>query len=144
PGVGVERRAFQHFLQGVSPVILAFWMLGTAATAAGSISAEREDDTWISLLSAPLNGSEIVRAKMWGAIVRFRWLGFVLIAVWTIALAVGALHPLGYALAVLETALFLAFAAALGVRISLRSPTTSRALGATVAWLLILNVGYFL
>ncbi len=132
------------FLRVVSFGLVALWMLGITGSAAGSITSEREGDTWISLLGTPLTGGEIVRAKMLGAILRFKWLGILLGVLWLLGLALGAIHPLGLVLAILELPIFLGTAAALGVACSLTSTTTARALALALGVLAFTNGGYLI
>jgi hypothetical protein len=139
-----NRRDFNAMIRGISPWVAGFWILGTASTAASSIASEREDDTWISLIATDLEGKEILRAKMIGSILRFRWMGLTLLTVWILGVLGGAVHIGGLLAAMLELSVFLWFAAALGIRFSLLSSSTSRALMMTMGWLLFLNGGYLL
>ena len=72
------------------------WGLGIASLAAAGVVAEREEDTWTSLIATPLSGEEILRAKMFGAVWGTRWLGVLLLAFWLLGLASGAVHPIGF------------------------------------------------
>ncbi len=143
-GNSSNREEFIGIIKNISPFIAGFWVLGTATTAAASIASEREDDTWLSLIATDLEGKEILRAKMIGSILRFRWLGLMLLIVWGIGLVAGAIHPLSFLIATLELMVFLSFAAALGVRFSLKASSTSRALALTLGVLVFMNGGYLL
>jgi ABC-type transport system involved in multi-copper enzyme maturation permease subunit len=131
---------------------LRFWgtaiyvllVLGVAANAATCVSSEREADTWTSLTSTPLPGTEILRAKMLGAVWSMRWLWSVLILLWIFGLSLGAVHPAGFLFCALELVVFVAFAAAFGTFLSLRSKTSLRAQVATIGALVVLNGGYLL
>lgn len=138
------RDQFNAFIRFTTLCVSGLWMLGVTATSAASITAEREGDTWVSLLSTTLTGREILRAKMLGAVLRFRWLGLVLGALWAVGLACGSVHPLGLVFALLELPIFLGFAAALGVACSLDSRTTTRALALALGLLAFTNGGYML
>lgn len=142
PPTHPNRMMFHSLIQTMTAWIGGFWILGTTATAAGSISGEREDDTWITLLSTTVEGKEILRAKMLGAILRFRWLGLTLLIVWVCGVIAGSIHPMGLASAILELAIFLWFASALGMRSSLNSGSTSKSLTVAVGILMFVNVGY--
>ena len=63
---------------------------------------------------------------------------------WLFGVALWALHPVGFLLAIAGLAAFLWFAAALGTLISLRSKTSGRALVRTLGVLLVLNLGTLL
>ena len=59
-------------------------------------------------------------------------------------LACGAVHPLGFVLAVAALPVYLAFAAALGTFVSLHAWSTARSVAITVGALIFLNGGYLL
>jgi hypothetical protein len=61
---------------------------------------------------------------------------------WTVGLLAGGLLPLGVLAALLELFVYCWFTAALGVWISSRARNSSRALFATIFWMLVLNAGY--
>ena len=140
-GTTIGRGEFNQALRGLTATIGFVWLLGTAITAAGGIAGEREEDTWISLTATPLTGWEILRAKMLGAILRFKSLAWTLAILWGLGLVTGSVHPAGVLVdtAVLSAALM--FVAALGTYFSLRSSSVLKALSATILWLLILNAG---
>lgn len=140
-GTMTGRGEFNQTLRGLTATIGSVWLLGTAITAAGGIAGEREEDTWISLTATPLTGWEILRAKMLGAILRFKSLAWTLAILWGLGLVTGSVHPAGVLVdtAVLSAALM--FVAALGTYFSLRSSSVLKALSATIFWLLILNAG---
>jgi ABC-type transport system involved in multi-copper enzyme maturation permease subunit len=102
------------------------WSLGLRAAAA--IASERQRGTWDVLLSTPLEGREIVGAKIDGALYGLRaWLAAVLLA-WTLGLVCGALPWKDYGSLVGNTLLAGVFMAILGVACSLYAATTTRAM----------------
>jgi ABC-type transport system involved in multi-copper enzyme maturation permease subunit len=120
--------AYPFVRDGVNPVLRVLgillataWCLGVAWRAAGSISRERERRTLVGLLTLPTDRQAVVNAKWLGGILRFRWLGYVLAAVWTVGLLTGALHPAAVPLLALATVVHVAFLASLGVWLSLVS-----------------------
>jgi ABC-type transport system involved in multi-copper enzyme maturation permease subunit len=139
-----NREEMNHAVRTIDGGLISLWILCTAAAAASSISGEREEDTWISLTSTMLTGREILRAKRWGAIVRYRLLGYVMGVLSVLALMTGAVHPLGLVGAAVLGGVVLWFTASLGTYVSLRSKSTIRALAVTVVPLVILNGGYLL
>jgi hypothetical protein len=139
-----ERKNFNVFLRAVCTLLYVAWSLEVASLAAAGVTGEREEDTWISLISSPLSGEEILRAKMLGSIWGARGLGLLTIALWCLGLAAGAVHPAGFAAVVIETAIFIWFAAALGVTFSLSAATSARAQAATIGLLATANGLYFL
>jgi ABC-type transport system involved in multi-copper enzyme maturation permease subunit len=138
------RAELNALIRSCGTVIYVLVLLGVAANAATSVTSEREADSWTSLISSPLSGLEILRAKMMGAIWSMRGLWFGLLCVWLVGLLLGALHPLGLIFSSIELAVFLAFAAALGVSISMRAKSSLRAQVATIATLVFINGGYLL
>jgi ABC-type transport system involved in multi-copper enzyme maturation permease subunit len=139
-----NRTEMSAFVRGVIAALFCLWIVCTAASAAASISGEREEDTWLSLTSTSLTGREILRAKRWGAIVRYRLLGYTMGVLALLAVATGAVHPLGVLATAVVCGVVLWFTAALGTYVSLRSQTTLRALSLTILPLIFLNGGYFL
>jgi ABC-type Na+ efflux pump permease subunit len=90
-------------IRPLTSIGMFIYMLMLVAGIAESMEVERARDTWTVLISTPLSGREILGAKMAGAMHRFRSLATLLVVLWTIGLAVGSIHPLGFvtALAVL-------------------------------------------
>ena len=138
------RCEFNVFLRFVGTFLYVVWALGVASASSSGLSSEREEDTWTSLIATPLGGLEIIRAKMIGAVWGTRGLGLLLLSLWLVGLAAGAVHPLGFAAVILVTPVFLWFVVALGTYVSLKSKTTGRALVTTVAILFVLNGGYMM
>jgi ABC-type transport system involved in multi-copper enzyme maturation permease subunit len=116
-----------------------FMLLWVSSVAACSLAGERDRDTWVSLISTPLTGFDIIRAKVIGAFWSVRaflavWVGLVILG-----LIVGAVHPLGVLAVTLATATYLAFGCVLGMACSLRARSSSRAVAATLITLILLN-----
>src|SRR5262249_46327091 len=94
-----------------------------------------------SLISTPLEGGEILPAKMIGSAWKYRFVALGLLVLWLIGLPVGAVHPIGVIASAIEMGGFLGFAAALGTFLSLKGKKTSRAQSTTIAILVALNGG---
>jgi ABC-type transport system involved in multi-copper enzyme maturation permease subunit len=120
---------------------VAFWLLAVAGASSASVTIEREEDTWISLVSAPLTGWQIVRAKALGAIWNQRGFGAVLVLIWTLALITGAASPWAILTSIAMVGVSTWFVVALGIHASLRARSTSRALASTLVALCLFN-GY--
>ena len=56
------------WLRTASVALAVLGMLGVAASAAVSLTGEREQDTWISLATTLLTPAEVIRAKQFGAV----------------------------------------------------------------------------
>jgi ABC-type Na+ efflux pump permease subunit len=139
-----ERRGFNLYLRVVCTLVYIAWCLCVASLAAAGVAGEREEDTWTSLITTPLSGEEILRAKILGAIWGALPVGMLLVVLWLLGLLSGAVHPLGLAAVALETTVFVWFAAALGVTFSLGARSSARAQAATMAILLTVNGLYLL
>jgi ABC-type transport system involved in multi-copper enzyme maturation permease subunit len=120
--------------------ILMALMLG--AGAATGFTMEREKDTWITLAATPMESQEVLTGKILGALWRIRGLALVLLLLWLLGLICGAVHPLGFLLAIVSTSIYLAFIAVLGTYLSLRSKSSVLAIATTIASLVFLNGGY--
>jgi hypothetical protein len=116
---GQARLEFNIALRQFSAVLASPFALGMVIAASKSISMERRCDTWLGLIATPLTGWEILRAKMLGAVWYARGYIVTMIALWTIGLLAGALHPLGFLAGLTELAALTAFCTALGVSMSL-------------------------
>jgi ABC-type Na+ efflux pump permease subunit len=106
---------------------ILIWLLSLAGQAAAGITAEREQDTWTSLLATPLEGREILRGKMLGPLRATAPVGAAIGTVWLIGTAVGSVHPLGLINAALVLGLLIWFALALGTHRSLHAKGTWQA-----------------
>jgi ABC-type transport system involved in multi-copper enzyme maturation permease subunit len=122
-----ERVKFNEFLRHVTSWIEFFTLLIAAGVAAEGVTAERARQTWDGLIATPLDGRAILRAKMIGAAWKVRW-GVILLAVlWSVGVLAGALHPLGFAAALVLLGVATWFMVALGTFMSLVSRDTAQA-----------------
>lgn len=120
--------------------LFGVWSILMMVAAATSVSREREDDTWISLVSTPLEARAILGAKLVGAAWSCRHLAYATLALVAAGAAIGAVHPLGALVAAAQLAAFGLFLLAVGTLISIRSRTTSAALGAGIVVLVLLGL----
>jgi ABC-type transport system involved in multi-copper enzyme maturation permease subunit len=107
--------------------LFALWMLWLGSLTAASLTSEREQDTWISLLATPLEGREILRGKILGALWATRGFPVLLALLWLLGLASGSVHPLALPVVLPLVALETWFVVALGTYSSLYCQTTWRA-----------------
>jgi ABC-type transport system involved in multi-copper enzyme maturation permease subunit len=130
---GQARLEFNIVLRQMTGLLDLLYVLMVAGAAAESVATERERETWLGLIATPLTGREILRAKMLGSIWRTRGPAFLMLALWTVGLLAGAVHPLGFLAALAGLVVSCWFLAALGVSMSLwsrnRSQATGRVLG---------------
>ncbi len=118
------RMAFNIGLRFGTGALFFLWMLWLGGVTAASLSSEREQDTWISLLSTPLEARDILRGKMLGALRATAHFGVTIVALWFLGLFAGAVHPLGFLSASIVLALCTWFVIALGTYQSLRAKAT--------------------
>ena len=136
-GRGESRMVVSDALRGSSTPLAVLGMLGVAASAAVSLTGEREQDTWISLATTLLTPAEIIRAKQFGAVWSARRVGLALLVMWAVGLLLGAIHPLGVLAADLYVGLVAWLIAATGVLVSIFAGNSTRALVTTFIVLLI-------
>ncbi|QDU55391.1 ABC transporter permease subunit [Aeoliella mucimassa] len=125
-------------LIGVGGVILM------GLRAASLITNEKEHDSWLSLISTPLTGSDIILAKALGNFYAFRWLAAPLALVWFLQLTLSPEFMLAipfHVLAVLTTGLF---ATSVGLAYSLKFKGSLRSIGATIGTLFFFGGGYMM
>ncbi len=113
-------------------LVVGLVCLRVALHAARSIGSERDRQTLDSLLTTQLRPAEIVRDKWWGSLLAGRWLLLWLVVNWCMGMIPFALHPLALPVLVVETLVYAAFAASLGMYCSVRFATTRQAVTATL------------
>jgi ABC-type transport system involved in multi-copper enzyme maturation permease subunit len=107
-------------------------LLLTAARSASLITVEKEKDTWMSLISTPLTGGEIIRGKLFGNLYSLRWGAFLLAFSWLLACVLDLRFAAIAAASGLTLTLLASFLSAVGLFFSLRSSTSLRAMGLTL------------
>ena len=142
--VNHAQQRFHEFVAGATAALYGLWVVGLATASAGSVTTEREEDTWISLVATPLEGREILRAKMLGAPRRCRGLAILMLALWALGAAAGALHPIALLTAPAMLAILTWFFVALGTWASLRSRTTTRALALAMGGAFLFSGGFLI
>jgi ABC-type transport system involved in multi-copper enzyme maturation permease subunit len=140
--VDVKRTEFNAFLRHVTSWIEFFTLLIAAGGAAEGITSERARQTWDSLIATPLDGRAIVRAKMIGAAWRVRWGLILLCVLWSVGLLAGALHPLGFAAALVVLGVATWLMVALGTFMSLVSRDAAQASNRTLIPVLFLSASF--
>jgi ABC-type Na+ efflux pump permease subunit len=115
--------------------LMSVWCVLLGFRISGSISRERDRGTLDGLLTLPVEREDIYRAKWLGSILRYRLLGYGLLATWAVGLALGLLHPWAVLLLVAACAAHLAFMASFGLWLSLVGRTT---LGSNLCMALVL------
>ena len=119
PLVDVARTEFNVFLRLLTTPIVFMVTLIAAGNAAAGIVGERARATWDSLIATPLSARDILRSNMLAALWRMRSILATLLALWTIGLFAGAVHPLGYLVSILTMAAWTWFMLAFGLSIAM-------------------------
>jgi hypothetical protein len=115
PQVGQARLEFNIAIRQISAMIACVYALGILGAVAKSVVTERRRDTWLGLIATPLSGREILGAKLHAAIIYSRETAFLMIGLWAIGLAAGALHPLGFLAGLISLSVCAGSSAALGL-----------------------------
>jgi hypothetical protein len=115
PQAGQARLEFNIVLRQTSSMILVVYGIGIFAAVAKSVTTERRRDTWLGLIATPLTGREILGSKMLGAILHGRETAYLLLGLWALGLASGAVHPLGFLAALTSLVVTGGLAAAFGL-----------------------------
>ena len=114
------------------------WLLqwGVGIRAAAGISTEKEQGTWEALMMTPLEGREIVRAKIYVGYYSLRWYLVATLIVWLLGVMLGSITAYDFAMLLMSTAFFVGLTSALGVWSSLSTKTSGRAITLTLfEWL---------
>jgi ABC-type transport system involved in multi-copper enzyme maturation permease subunit len=134
-----RRSQLNESLRSISTALYLVELVVIGSVAAASVADERERGSWTALVTSPLTGWEIARAKVRGVLWGLRWLALPFGTFCVIGLATGSVHALGFLAAGLSLIVFAAYAASLGVLCSMLSATSDRALLATLMVLMVSN-----
>jgi ABC-type Na+ efflux pump permease subunit len=139
PPADVARTDFNIYLRSITIPLTFVMTLIAAGMASEAIISERTRETWDSLIATPLDAHDILRSKMLAALWRMRAILVTLLALWTLGLCAGAIHPIGFIIATVITAawtwLFLVFG--LAVSVGAKDTGTSTNLTAGIMFLTI-------
>ncbi|HBI45901.1 MAG TPA: hypothetical protein DDY78_24055 [Planctomycetales bacterium] len=138
------RGAWNGWVRVVGTIMACLTLLGVAIRAAYSIRAERDRETFDSLLTSPLSSEDILYGKWLGAILSVRWMAGLLVFVWGLGVVTGGLHFLAAPLLVLAWCVYAAAMASVGLWFSLVSRTSARAVLYTILTVVGLSVGHWL
>ncbi|MGI9458026.1 MAG: ABC transporter permease [Aeoliella sp.] len=123
---------------GVGSVILM------GLRAAGLVTYEKERDCWLSLLSTPLTGAEILGAKVVGNLYAFRWMLLPLMIIWFLQLTLSPQYVIAIPMHLATIGATGLFATAVGLVYSLKFTSSLKAIGATVGTLFFTGGGWML
>lgn len=132
---GVDRTGLNYVLCEMAATLFMAALVASTILAASGVAGERARGTWSGLLGTPLDRRDILRAKMWGAILPSRVLLGMMLVLYLASMAATALHPVGFVMVVAAVAALLWFAVALGTWVSVQAKGSGRAIGQSVALL---------
>jgi ABC-type transport system involved in multi-copper enzyme maturation permease subunit len=119
-------------------------LLLIAARASSLITIEKERDCWVSLLSTPVTGAQVILGKAIGNLYSFR-LGALLLGIAWLLAAFFDIRYLGVVLVLSATFLLCAvFVTLLGLAYSLHSKTSLRSMGLTLLTCIFIGGGYMM
>ena len=134
-----RRYHLNEALRNLGAGLYLLGLVAATAMAATSVTGERERGTWTSLAMTLVDGREVVRAKVAGALWAMRGLLVPFAVIWGIGLATGSVHPIGVLASAAGLVALLGYGAALGVLASMTSPNSGRAIVVAFAALLAGN-----
>lgn len=121
------REEMNIWMRFVATTVGCLTLLGVAVRAAGSVSGERDRQTFETLLTTPLDSDAILFGKWLGSVLSLRW-GLVWLGlIWLLGLATGGVSPFALPLWSAGWLVYAAFLAGLGLWFSTVSRTTLRA-----------------
>jgi ABC-type Na+ efflux pump permease subunit len=126
--VDVARKDLNSFLRSVTCLLVFLVTLMALGGSAEAVATERARGTWDSLIATSLSARDILRSKMLASVWRLRSTAATLLALWTLGLAAGAIHPLGYLTAVLVTAASCWFFLNIGMLASVKATDLAKAM----------------
>jgi ABC-type transport system involved in multi-copper enzyme maturation permease subunit len=129
---GEARMDFNLFLRFVTVPLTYFLAIFAAGSAANAIANERVKETWDSLLATPLSALEILRSALLASLWKARGVLGLAIVLWTLGLATGAIHPLGYVLCLMILAAMIWFFSTWGLSRAVAARNPARAVNAGV------------
>jgi ABC-type transport system involved in multi-copper enzyme maturation permease subunit len=136
--------AMNVWVRVVGTLVACLLLLAVAVRAAGTVSGERDRQTFDSLLTTPLDSTDILSAKWLGSILSVRWAWAWLGLIWALGLVTGGLHPIAVPLLLIAWLVYAATLANLGIWFSMVSRTTLRSTIGTLLTALGISFGHWL
>jgi len=89
------RPAAHTYLEQFFRFATLIWLMGVVVVVTDGWIRERLQDTWVTLLSTPLSGPELIRGKALGCVVRLWPIAVAFLVTETLAVSSGIVHPVG-------------------------------------------------
>lgn len=137
----------EQFLQAsitITVVLSVGTVILAGLRAAGLVTYEKERDCWLSLVSTPLTGGEILGAKVAGNLYAFRWMLLPLLLIWFLQITLSPEYILAIPMHLLAIIATVLFATAVGLAYSLKFDSSLKSIGATMGTLFFVGGGYML
>ena len=132
------------WVRGATGVLSVMLFLAATVRGAGSVSGERDRDTWITLASTPLGAWEMLAGKWWGCVLGLRPLLTVFLIVWALGLAVGAVPIVMILPTAVALGVYTAAFAWLGILCSVTARTTLIATVRAILAALFIGGGFWM
>lgn len=136
--------AINLWVRQVGTLVACLTILGVAVRAAGSVSGEKERQTYDSLACTPIESPAILFAKWASSLWSARWGIFWLFLIWMVGVGTGGLYVFVIPWLILAWLVYASFFAMLGLWFSLTSQSTLRATLWTLAVMVGLSIGHWL
>ena len=132
------------YVRVVGTIVACSCLLAIALRASGTVTGERERQTWDSILTTPLDRNSILLGKWLGVILSLRWAGPWLALIWGLGIVTGGLSLRAVPLLVAACLVYAAFLSGLGLWFSMTSRTSLRANIRTLFVTAFLAGGYWI
>ncbi len=129
PPTGFARLEFNIVLRFTTAFFFFIYAQAAASCVSESLLSERERDTWLGLIATPLGGRQILGSKILGTIWRTDLLPGLMLALWTLGLITGAVHPIGFVAVLAELGISTWFATMTAGLVTLWSRSREQANG---------------
>lgn len=115
------------------PMVFGMMLLLITSNAAGAITSEREKDTWITLMSTPVEGREVILGKITALVYGMRYWYALILLNWALVVPFRPMFLLLIPVLVVIHFIAAFFAAVLGLLCSLQASTSLKAMGLALA-----------
>jgi hypothetical protein len=115
------------------PLVFGLMLLLVTSNAAGAITSEREKDTWITLICTPVEGRDVIRAKILATLYGVRYWYALIVVTWILTACFRPTFLFVVPVIVAVHAGCALFTASLGVRCSLQASTSLKSMGLALA-----------
>src|SRR5207245_9364422 len=134
--------AINQWVRRAGTIVALLTLLGVGVRAAGTISGERDKQTFDNLLTCPVRSQTILFAKWLGSILGVRWAWLWLCLIWCLGFLTGGVEFYILPWVLFAWFVYACFVASLGMWFSTKLPTSQRATIWTLITLSVLFGGH--